>query len=214
MGMLGMAFLGGSGALALVLFLAGRRGRTDVQTLLLAGVVIGAMLSAVLSLVLYSAGEDTNQILRWLMGMMTPMYWPKVAALLAALVFGLAILIPQGKKLNALAVSEDSARRLGVDTRRLKMTILLMGSAMAAVTVGTIGVIGFLGLVAPHISRRMLGVDWRYSLLGAGAVGAVILIFADILSQRLIPGAELPVGIITAVLGAPFLLVLMRRESL
>jgi iron complex transport system permease protein len=84
---------------------------------------------------------------------------------------------------------------------------------MAAVTVGSVGVIGFLGLVAPHIARTLLGVDWRWSLMGAGAIGAILLLLSDVLAQRLVAGGELPVGIITAILGAPFLLVLMRRAE-
>ncbi len=212
LGTAAFAFAGGLAALLLVLALAGRRGRTDVQTLLLAGVVVGALLSAVLSLVLFAAGQDTNQILRWLMGSMTPMYWERVALLAAALALGLAFLAPRAKQLNALAVSEDSAQRLGVRTGRLRTIILATGSAMTAATVGSVGVIGFLGLVAPHIARRLLGVDWRVSLLGAGGIGAVLLILADLLAQRAVPGAELPVGIVTALLGAPFLLALLRRE--
>lgn len=212
LGILVFAFLGGAGSLALVLGLAGRRGRTDVQTLLLSGVVIGAMLASVLSLILFSAGMDANQILRWLLGSATPMHWNRVVVLVAALVGGAALLIPQGKRLNSLAMSEETAQRLGVDTRRLKGTVLIVGTAMTAVAVGTVGVIGFLGLVAPHISRRLLGVDWRWSMAGAGAIGATLLVLADVLAQRLLPGGELPVGVITAILGAPFLLVLMRKE--
>lgn len=213
LGLMACAFAGGAGSLALVLSLAGRRGRTDVQILLLSGVVIGAMLSAVLTLLLYSAGMDANQILHWMLGMATPMFWNKVAILAVAVVLGAAVLAPQGRKLNALAMNEETAQRLGIDAGRLKATILLTGTAMAAIAVGSVGVIGFLGLVAPHIARRLLGIDWRWSLLGAGAIGAGLLALSDILAQRVIPGAEIPVGIVTAILGAPFLLVLMRREG-
>jgi iron complex transport system permease protein len=213
LGVMAFAFAGASGSLALVLTLAGRRGKTDVQVLLLSGVVVGALLSAVLMITLYAAGEDTNKILWWLMGSATPMYWNKVAILAATLLVGAAILIPQGKKLNALAMHEETAQRLGVDTARLKLVLLLVGTAMAAVTVGSVGVIGFLGLVAPHIARSLLGVDWRWSLMGAGAIGAILLLLSDVLAQRLVAGGELPVGIITAILGAPFLLILMRRAE-
>jgi len=213
LGVMAFAFMGGVGSLALVLGLAGRRGRTDVQTLLLAGVVIGAMLASVLSLILYSAGMDSNQILRWMLGSTTPMHWNKVAVLAGAFLIGQAILIPQGKRLNTLAMSEETAQRLGVDTKKLKATVLMAGTGMTAVAVGSVGIIGFLGLVAPHIARRILGVDWRLSLAGAGAAGATLLLFADVLAQRVLAGGEIPVGVVTAILGAPFLLALIRRQD-
>lgn len=213
LGLMAFAFAGASLSLMLVMALAGRRGKTDVQVLLLSGVVVGALLSAVLMITLFAAGQDSNVILRWLMGSASPMYWNKVAIMAAVFLLGCAILIPQGKKLNALAMSEETAQRLGVDTARLKLLLLLAGTAMAAVTVGSVGVIGFLGLVAPHIARSILGVDWRWSLIGAGAIGAILLLLSDVLAQRLLAGGELPVGIVTAILGAPFLLVLMRRAE-
>lgn len=213
LGIMAFAFAGAAASLSLVLAIAGRRGKTDVSVLLLSGVVVGSLLSAILMIVLFAAGQDSNQILRWLMGSASPMYWNKVAILAAVLLLGAAILIPQSKKLNALAMSEETAQRLGVDTARLKLILLFTGTAMAAVTVGSVGVIGFLGLVAPHIARTLLGVDWRWSLIGAGAIGAILLLLSDVLAQRLVAGGELPVGVITAILGAPFLLVLMRRAE-
>jgi iron complex transport system permease protein len=213
LGLMACAFAGGAISLLVVLALAGRRGQTDAQFLLLAGVVVGALLSAVLSLTLYAGGQDTNRILAWLFGSATPMYWGKVGLLIAGLIVGALILIPQGKRLNALAISEETAQRLGVDAGRLKLTLLLAGTAMASISVGAVGVIGFLGLVAPHIARQILGVDWRISMIGAAGIGSVVLLLSDILAQRVLPGAELPVGIVTAILGAPFLLVLMRRSE-
>jgi iron complex transport system permease protein len=213
LGLMAFAVAAGALSLTLVLALAGRRGATDVQTLLLAGVVVGAMLAAVLALLLFGAGLDANQLLRWLLGSTTPMYWNRIAILAAALAAGLAILLPQAKRLNALAMGEETAQRLGVNAARLKRTLLLTGTGMAAVTVGSVGVIGFLGLVAPHLSRTLLGVDWRWSMLGAGALGAGLLLVSDVLAQRILGGAELPVGVVTAVIGAPFLLALLRRQE-
>jgi ABC-type Fe3+-siderophore transport system permease subunit len=119
----------------------------------------------------------------------------------------------RSKGLNAFALGEESAQRLGVDTRRLKPVVLVVSSIMVASTVGVVGIIGFLGLVAPHIARRLLGVDWRWSLIGSGLLGGTLLLMADVVAQRAVPGADVPVGIITAILGAPFLLLLMRRSG-
>lgn len=210
---LGAAFAGGLGSLALVVALARRRGVINVPTLLLAGVVVGSLLAALLSLILLAAGGNTNQVLRWLLGSMTPMFWPRVAILAIALLGGTALLTRETRRLNAFAVGEDSAQRLGVDTARLKKRVLVTGTAMAAVAVGSVGIVGFLGLVAPHIARRMLGIDLRQSLIGAGLFGAILLLAADLLAQRAVPGVELPVGAVTAVLGAPTLLLLLRGKG-
>lgn len=210
---LGAAFAGGLASLGLVVALAKRRGVINVPTLLLAGVVVGSLLAALLSLILLAAGGDTNQVLRWLLGSMTPMFWPRVAILSVTLVFGTMILTRETRRLNAFAVGEDSAQRLGVDTARLKKRVLVTGTAMAAVAVGSVGIVGFLGLVAPHIARRMLGIDLRHSLIGAGLLGSILLLLADLLAQRSVPGTELPVGAVTAVLGAPTLLLLLRGKG-
>ena len=109
--------------------------------------------------------------------------------LAAVLIVGTLLLFPQTKRLNALAIGEQSARRLGVDPNRLRWTVLVVGTAMAGTAVGTVGAIAFLGLVAPHIARRLMGVDWRWSLPGALAVGSGLMIAADVIAQR---GLDLP----------------------
>lgn len=205
------ATIGGLLALSLVIALSVRRGVLEPQTLLLVGVVVGSMLSSVLSLILLWGGKDTNVVLSWLLGHLTPSFMNRVQLMAGVLLVGAPILIMQGKRLNALALGDETAGRLGVDTRKLKPIVLGLGAAMVAVTVGAIGIIGFLGLVAPHIARRLVGVDWRWSLVASGLIGSVLLCASDILAQRIVPNTEVPVGIVTAVIGAPFLVVLLRR---
>jgi iron complex transport system permease protein len=215
--MMGAGFFTGMGALALVYWLAQRRGLVDVTALLLSGVAVGSLLSAVTSLVLLAAGQDTNRVLEWLLGSLSASSWPKNAVLAGVAVLGGAILISRSRYLNAFAIGEDTASRLGVDVPRLRTVVLTVGTAMTAAAVGAVGIIGFLGLVAPHISRKLLGVDWRFSLLGSGLIGGALLLLADILAQRAMsaitqtPGLEVPVGVVTAIIGAPSLLVLLRR---
>lgn len=204
--------LAGMAALLFVLAMARRNGAFDTHRLLLAGVVVSAWLSSLVALVLLVAGEDSNQVLRWLLGSTTPMFWQRIPPLTVTLVIGLALLVREAKALNLLATGEESALRLGVNVRRLKPLILGVGTVMTAVAVGTVGIIGFLGLVAPHIARRIVGVDWRYSLLGSTLVGMSLLLFADIAAQWAVPGAEIPVGIVVAILGSPTLLGLLRRD--
>ena len=213
LGTMGLGFVGGLASLGLVFSLATTRGVVNVRNLLLCGVVVGSLLWAVTTLVLYLAGQDTNKILAWLLGSMSPMFMDRIIVMAVTAAIGIPILILQARKLNAFAISEATARTLGVDTTRLKFTVLITGTAMAAVCVGAVGIIGFLGLVSPHIARRLLGVDWRLSMPAALLLGPTLLLAADILAQRAIPSTELPVGVVTALIGAPFLLVLLRRDS-
>ncbi len=205
------AFVGGLLTLMLVFGLARDRKTVDIQRLLLSGVVVGAMLSAVLTMMLSMAGRDTNEMLRWLLGSMTPMTWPKLWVMAVSLIIGTTLLLRQTKALNAFAVGEETAQRLGVPTRRLKSVVLGVGTAMTAVTVGAVGIVGFLGLASPHVARRLIGVDWRWSMLASGLVGMSILCVSDVLAQWGLPGGELQVGVVTAIVGAPFLLVLLKR---
>lgn len=214
LGLMSAGFVTGMLSLLLVFAVARKRGVVDVQTLLLAGVVVGGLLSAMTTFGLFLAGQDANRVLRWLLGSTTPMFWDRLLVLGIVLLVGGSVLLSQSRALNAFAVGERTAQALGVDVGRLKRIVLIGGTAMVAVTVGAVGIIGFLGLIAPHIARRLVGVDWRVSMPAALLCGSIVLLFADVLAQRAVPGMELPVGVVTAILGAPVLLVLLKRESL
>jgi iron complex transport system permease protein len=165
------------------------------------------------------AGHDTTRILGFLLGHTSDSSWTKVALLFPTLLIGLAFLYLRSRRLNALAVGEASAQRLGVDVNRLTNEILLIGTAMTAAAVGAVGIVGFIGLVAPHLARRLFGVDWRVSLPGSALMGTVVLLAADLIGQRALseimhrPGMEVNVGIVSALLGAPSLLILLRRSE-
>ncbi len=205
-------FVSGLAALTLVLFLSRRRGLVDVSSLLLAGAVTGSLLAAVQSLLLLSTGHDSNQVLQWLLGNMQQSSPEQVWLMAITLLVGSMLMVRQGRRLNALAIGEDTAQRLGIDVKRLRSEILITGTAMVAVCVGAVGVIGFIGLAAPHIARRLVGVDWRWSLIGSLLTGSCLLLLANVIAIQISPTGELPVGIVTALLGAPFLLVLLRRD--
>lgn len=221
-GNLGIAlpgFLTGALTLALVYGMAVRRGVLDVKTLLLAGVVIGSLLTAILTMVLLVAGKDERTVLYFLMGDMSETSWSKAALLAVALAVGSILLVRETRRLNAFAIGDETAKRLGVDVHRLSRIVLIVGGGMTAAAVGTVGIIGFVGLAAPHIARRLVGVDWRWSLPSSLAVGSLLLICADLVAQRFFsavthtPGFDMPVGIVTAVLGAPSLLILLRKTE-
>lgn len=219
LGRVGAGYITGMLTLALVYRLSLKRGVIDVKTLLLAGVSIGALFSALTSLVLLLSGKDERVVLYFLMGDTSDGNWPKSALLAVALVIGFGILLVETRRLNAFAIGEETAQRLGVDVPRLTRIVLLVGGGMTAAAVGTVGVVGFVGLAAPHLARKVLGVDWRWSLPGAMAIGSLLLVSADVISQRLFsallhtPGFDIPVGIVTSMLGAPSLVFLLRKSD-
>lgn len=212
-GRVAFASLGALVSLGLVLSLARRQGSVNVQTLLLSGVVMGSLLSGLTILNLTLAGLDSGKVLYWLLGSTTPMYPEHVGLLALVLTIGFLLSYRQSRALNALSVSEFMAERQGVDSRKLKSTVLVTSTVMTGVSVGLVGIIGFVGLVAPHIARRFVGNDLRKCLPLAALIGAAVLLVADILAQRLRPGAELPIGAITAVLGAPVLLWMLKKKG-
>ena len=213
LGTIGLAFAGGMLSLWLVVGLARHRGGVHVNTLLLAGVVTGAMLSALMTTVLMLGGHDTGRILRWLLGSLATVFPERNWAMAVVLVGGLVVLQSQTRHLNAFSVGEFSSERLGVDPRRLRRVVLTTGTAMVSVAVGAVGIIGFLGLMAPHIARRVVGIDLRSSLMGSAMIGSVLLLVSDLAAQNLHPDYELPVGTVTAIIGAPVLLMLLKKEG-
>lgn len=212
-------FLTGALTLAAVYRISLRVGVLDVKTLLLAGVVIGSLLSSVLSMVLLVSGRDEREVLHFIMGDTSVAGWPQAALLGCAFFVGFGVLLVETRRLNAFAMGSAAAQRLGVDVHRLTRVVLLAGGGMTAAAVGTVGIIGFVGLAAPHIARRLTGVDWRWSLPASAATGCLLLIVADAIAQRAFsaltntPGFDLPVGIVTSILGAPSLLILLRKTE-
>lgn len=206
-------FVGGMGALGLVLLLARLSGGRRVETLLLAGVVMGSLLSAMVSIVLILAGEDTNAVLRWLLGSVTPAEWSRGGILWGVLAICVPLLWLQSRRLNAMAISEEAAGNSGVEVKKVQAVVLTVGTAGASAAVGTCGVIPFLGLVAPHLVRKLIGDDLRLVLPGSVLAGGGLLVLADLAAQQIKRGAELPVGAVTALLGAPILLWLLSRRD-
>lgn len=207
------AFVGGLGTLLLVLALSRKRGVTDSQRLLLAGVVLSTLLYSVLSLILLASGESTTRVLQFLLGHFGNARWENIVLLVPALVLGYVGLFRLSKSLNAMMVSSETAITLGVDPGRLRWSVMIWGTILTSLCVGTAGVIGFVGLVAPHIARRIVGPDLRRSLGASISIGMILILLADALAQRGVRGTELPVGVVTAIFGAPTLLYLLRREA-
>lgn len=192
---------------ALFLFILASMRHMNGQTIILGGIALLFLFQSLLSLIQFlSSPELSQQILFWLFGSLTKATWP--ALILTALVtaFCCSLLMADSWKLAALRMGEIRAASLGVNVRLLRMKILIIVAVMTATATSFVGVIGFIGLVAPHIARMTVGEDQRYFLPMSVISGALILSAASVLSKSIIPGALFPVGIVTAIIGVPFLL--------
>ena len=205
------AFLGALVAGFAVYLIANQGGRTPVATLLLAGVAVQTFLGAVISFLLLFAGDSLQRAVYWLMGHLHNAGWGKVGVVLVVAVPTFALLWAYARDLNVLLLGEEDAHALGIEVERTKVVLLAAASLVTAVAVSVAGVIGFVGLVVPHVMRLLVGPDHRVLLPTAALAGAVFLVATDTVA-RMGP-AELPVGIVTAALGAPFFLYLLRERE-
>ncbi len=212
-GSVALAFATAVAGLAAVVMLARVGGALSLATLLMAGVGVGSFLWALITFILVSSGQDSGKVLFWLLGSFVGSDWSRVAVLAASTaVFGGA-LFSISRPLTVFSVGEESSSRLGVETERLKWIVLLAGSALAATAVACVGIIGFVGLFVPHIARRYIGPDLRALMPACALLGAAAVITADLIAQRALYGREINVGIVTAIIGAPFLILAMRRKQ-
>ncbi len=212
LGMPGAGFVTGMLTLMLVTSLARRRGVIETPTLLLAGIVVATMLSSLLTFMILYYGESQIVVLRFMLGSFDTAMWPSIYLMAGIFAVAYVVLHRSTQKLNAMSLGEDGAYALGVDPVALRRVVLICVTAMTSVTVGAVGVIGFVGLVAPHIARRLVGSDLRFSLPLSALLGSLLMLVADAIAQRGMQGAGFPVGIVTAIVGAPVLLFLLKRR--
>lgn len=211
----GLAFAGALGATLLVYAVARRGRRVPVLNLLLAGVAISSMLSALVSLLIFMQATDERlwQIVFWLMGGLGGSSWPKLLTALPYMASGLGLVFVFARDLNALSLGEDQAHTLGIPVEVTKGILLVGASLATAAAVAVSGLIGFVGLIVPHGARLILGPDHRLLLPAAAFTGAIFLLAADTVARTIISPAQLPVGIITALVGGPFFLYLLRNNG-
>jgi iron complex transport system permease protein len=212
-GITGAAFVGALTAAFAVYAIATKHGRTGVARLLLAGIAIQTFLGAVTSYLVYSSGDDLRTAVFWLMGNLTHRGWDHVVVALPVVLLGSLELARRAPELNVMSLGEDGATSLGVDVERTKRRLIAVSSLVTAAAVAVSGVIGFVGLIVPHVVRLGLGPDHRIVVPASGVVGAVFLVLADAVARSVLGGAELPVGIVTAFVGVPFFLWLLRRRE-
>lgn len=209
-----MALCGGSLVIVILYFLA-RVGRTlPLTTLILAGVAMGSFLTAITSFLLTQSGDKLHGILFWLMGSFTSSQWNEVYVLTPYLIVSLVPIYIYGRPLNLIQMDEDQAKQLGVNVEKVKIILLLMATLITAAAVSFAGCIGFVGIIIPHAVRLIWGPDYRFLLPLSTIVGAIFLILTDTLARTVSGTAEeIPVGVITALIGAPFFLYLLRQKK-
>ncbi|MEM7401334.1 MAG: iron ABC transporter permease [Pseudomonadota bacterium] len=209
------AMLGALLSVYLLYLFANRASGIDVATLLLAGIAVNAFCAAITGvLVFISDDQQLRELTFWTLGSLARAQWEAVLPAFLWIMITLLILITRGKALNALALGEADAFHLGFNVQRLKQILILFGAASVGAAVALTGVIGFIGLVIPHIVRLLIGADNRYVLPGSAIAGAGLILLADLLARIIVQPTEMPIGIITSILGAPFFLYLLRKRNL
>ena len=211
----GAALAGAIGAVLLVLLLAGAANRRGPLRLVLAGLAVGYALNAATSFLVFSSDspEAARSVLFWLLGSLAAVQPVALAAATGAAVLGLAVLILIAPLTDALASGDDSARSAGIDPERARIWLMVGVSAMVGVIVAGVGGVGFIGLVVPHLARRLVGGRHRLVLPVAALLGAMLLVAADTVARTAFAPQEIPVGVITGIIGAPILLLLLRRSA-
>jgi len=209
-----VAIIGGFVALMIVFGMTRLSNRgMAIETIILAGIIISAFIGAIVSLIIaISSQEDMRQILYWLMGSVGMRGWSHLQLFIPFFLIGAAILLLHHRELNALAMGEESAQHLGLDVKKRKIWILVGASLLTGASVAVSGSIGFVGLVIPHLVRLITGPNHRHVLPLSMLTGGAYLVLADLIARTIIAPKELPIGVITALVGAPvFAILLMRR---
>ncbi|MCJ1709520.1 iron ABC transporter permease [Microbacterium sp. VKM Ac-2923] len=211
----GGAFLGALLALAIVLVLVGPRRRLGSGRLVLAGLAVGYALSAVTNLiVVLSDNRDAiRAITFWMLGSLGQAAWDDLPLVAAALVAALGVLVMWGRRLDAIGLGDDVARSLGSDPDRLRRHVAIVTAVAIAAAVAVSGSIGFVGLVVPHLARGLVGATHRLLLPTSALLGGILLVAADTLARTVLAPREIPLGILTALLGTPLLLLLIARRT-
>ena len=207
------AFAGALIAVALSYGLA-RVGRVvSTTSLILSGVAVSSIGTSLVTYLMLTYSERTISILSWILGGFNTASWTKTGIALPYSAVGIALILPYARLLNVLQLDEDQARQLGVNVERVKLLVLAMASLATAAAVAVSGLIGFVGLIVPHAVRMIWGPDYRRVLPLSAFFGASFLILADAVARSVDGGREIPIGVVTALVGAPFFLYLLRRQQ-
>jgi len=214
LGVLGISlssFAGSALVMLLVYALAHRRGQLDTYTLLLAGVMIGAFFNAAILLIIAVFTQELRDAFLWLMGNLSTARAESLVIVAPVICIMSVALLWNAKSFNLIATGDETATQLGVNVRSVKRISYLLASLLTGAVVSVSGVVGFVGLIIPHICRLLFGPDHRLLLPAAALLGAIFLVITDAIARTVIAPAEIPVGAVTAAIGAPLFVYLLRR---
>ncbi|RDY25024.1 iron ABC transporter permease [Romboutsia maritimum] len=188
--------------------------KNSSKTLILSGVAIGYLFSAMVSFLKYvSDTDELPEIVFWMMGSLSGIEWESIAIIVVIVVISFIIMMRYAWDLNVMSLGEESALSLGVNFNKIKNISIILSTLMTAVAVAFTGIIGFVGLIAPHISRMIIGSDYRYLVPTSSLIGALLLLVSDTVARNIIAPTELPIGIITSFIGVPFFLYLIIKQK-
>lgn len=208
-----LAFAGGLGATLLVYGVSRANGRTEVVTLLLTGIAVNAFGGAGLAFLLFMAGSASReQIVFWQLGSLSGSLWREALLVLVVAVIGTLAALALGRRYDILSLGERNARHLGIDVERLRFWSIVLVALLTGAAVAFVGIISFVGLVIPHLMRMILGPSHRALLTASAFGGALLIVVADLLARTVVAGAELPIGLLTSLIGGPFFFVLLWRQ--
>lgn len=209
-----IAFIGSLTTVKIVVSLSTIKGRTSIGSLLLSGIAINAFCGALMGIVLYFANDQQlRSITFWNLGSFSNVGWFEVYCLIPFFIFGMYFFYKIHSQLNILALGEDQAISLGVSVEKLTKKIIYLTCITVGACVSFTGIIGFVGLIVPHVTRLILGPNFKFLITGSALLGGLLLIISDIGARSIIVGAELPIGSLTALLGAPLFLYQIFRSK-
>ena len=207
------AFAGAVGVTFIVYNIARIKNMVSVVTLLLAGVALSALVSSINSFILIFRTQDMAKVIFWLLGGLTSASWLQVAIVAPVVVLLLVLGSFFMNDLNLISLGDERASQLGVSTEKVKILLLVLASLIAASAVSVSGIIGFVGLITPHIMRLILGPDHKRLFVCSALAGGIVLLFSDTIARTVLEPREIPVGIITSIIGVPFFIYLLLRSK-
>jgi len=206
------AFGSGFAIVSLVYVLSQKKGIFKVETLLLTGIAAGALASSLTSFLIFFKSESFEQAVFWLLGSFQLAEWNQIRVVFFYLILSFFLSQWHAKDMNLLILGDETAQSLGCSVNRVRKIFLAVSTLLAASSVSVSGIIGFVGLIVPHWTRMLIGPDHRYLFVYSSLTGGIFLMFCDLIARAILPGSELPIGIITAIVGAPFFIYLLNKQ--
>ena len=207
------AFLGATGTTFLIYNISKIKGKISVLTLLLSGVALSSLLTSIISLIMIYRTQDLAKVYFWIMGGLSNSSWTNFMTVMPVIVIIMAASSFFMRDLNVMSLGDERANQLGVQTEKLKQVLLILASIMAAAAVSVSGIIGFIGLITPHIMRMIVGPDHKILYPTAAISGGIVLLLSDTIARIILSPREIPVGIITSIIGVPFFIYLLVKSK-